>query len=347
MFGIVAIFVVASRYSKKAPITVENKPIQPLNVTIQSAKDSTSLAQTIQYPAITAGDQEITLTAGVSGTITALNFDLGSKVGQNMQLATIDSVGNFSDAGYKNLESSTIQALELAVESADESYKAAKDKYEEDKTYANKKARSIAEINLEAAKINLKGALDAHFVVSPISGIVIQRSVSQGDSVTAGQTLAKISKTGLTKIQFFVDKEDFPSFKLGMTVSINEDGKEIAGIVSRISPQADPTTKRFLIEAKPAEKTQLLIGNVITVSFKITKNPSAVGNLILPLSAITVGQNENYIFIFENGKAKKVTVEIVRVIGEAAEIKTKISTDAQIIMDGSKLVQDGDIITIK
>jgi len=346
VLAIAGIFVVAFKFFKKTPVLIENKPKEPLSVTVQSAKDSVSLTQNIQYPAVTAGDQEITLAAQASGTVTQLNFDLGSKVGQNMRLATIDSVGNFSGVGDENLRNSTIQALELTVESAEKSYKAAKDVYEKDKTYANKKAKEIAKINLEVAEVNLKGALDTRFVVSPISGTVIQRFVSQGDSVAIGQTLAKISKTGLTKVQFFIDKEDLPNFKLGMKIAINEDGQEIAGSVSRISPQADPTTRRFLIEAKPTGKTALIIGSVITVSFQTIKTPSIQGNIILPLSVITVGQNEKYIFVLENGKAKKVQVEIVNVLGEAAEIKTNISPETQIIMNGSKLIQDGDTISV-
>lgn len=342
--SIAIIFAIAFRYSKKATTTTETKSTEPSSVTVQSAKNSISLIQNIEYPAITAGDQEITLTAQTSGTITEMNFDLGKRVAQNTQLAKIDSTGTFSSAGDENLQNSSVEVLGLTIDSAEESYKAAKDAYKNNKTYANKKAEEIAKINLKAARINLKGVLDSHYIVSPISGTVTQRFVSQGDSVSPGQTLAKISKTGLTKVQFFVNKEDFENFKTGMKITINEDGQEIAGIVSRISPQADPTTRRFLIEAKPAEKTSLVIGNVITVSFEINKTPSTQGNLILPLSVITVGQNEKYIFILENGKAKKVTVEVVNVLGEAAEIKTSISPDAQIIMNGSKLVQDGDIV---
>jgi len=345
--GIAGIFALAFFLSKKAPASTEGDAKKPLAVTVQKAADSTSLSQRIEYPAVTAGDQEITVTAQTSGTITQLNFDLGKYVSQNIRLATIDNFGNFSSTGENNLESSSIQALEMTVKSAEESYKIAKDNYKDDDTYANKKAKSIAKLNLEIAQVNLDGALDSHFAISPIAGVVTSRSVSQGDSVAAGQTIATISKTGITKVKFYVDKEDFSNFKTGTKITINEDEKEIAAAVSNISPVADTATRRFLIEAKPSEKSQLTIGNVLSVSFEIKKKPTAEGNLILPLSSITVGQNENFIFIAENNKAKKTSVEIVNVVGEYAEIKTSISKDAEIIMDGSKLVKDGETVSVQ
>ena len=343
---LVAIFALVIRFSKKQVATNQPTAKEALSVTTQSAIDSVSLKQTLEYPAITAGDQQITLSANVSGTITELNFDLGDKVSQGKQLIIIDEVGNNSGIGENNLKSYNVQALELSVESAEEKYKSAKRTYEDDKTYANKKAKEVAEIDLETAKVNLSGALNNRLVVSPISGTITQRLVSEGDSVSIGQKIATISKTALTKVQFFADKEELPNFEIGTKVSINEDGNDFPGIVTRISPVADAITKRFLIEAKPTGKNPLLIGSVINVSLGITRIPSVSGNLILPLSAITIGQNESYIFIVDNGHAKKVNIEIVKVQGEFAEIKTDISANAEIIINGSKLVQDGEEIKV-
>ena len=329
--------------------TVANQPSQKeiLNVSAQTAGDSAKLVQTVSYPAITAGDQQITLDAGVSGTVTGLSLNLGDQVFEGKQLAVIDEIGNNSKIGDTGLKSSAIKALELSVEAAEENYKAAKRVYHDDDTYANKKAKEVAEINLDAAKANLKGALNSRFVVAPISGVITQKFVSEGDSISIGQPIASISKTALTKVQFYANREDLSNFKIGGKVFINEDGKKIAGAISRISPVADPATKRFLIEAVPAGNDKLLIGSVITVSMEIIRTPSVSGDLILPLAAITISQNENYIFIIENNHAKKITVSIEKVQGEYAEIKADIAPDAAIIVDGSKLAQDGEEVAVK
>lgn len=344
---IAAIFAFLFYISKNRIAADKQTPKEVLNVTTQNASASTQLTQTLEYPALTAGDQQITLAANVSGTITRLNFNLGDKIFQGKQLVIIDEIGNNSSFGENNLKSSNIQALELVVESANEKYKAAKRVYQDDKTYANKKSKEVAEIDLKIAKANLKGALNNRLAVSPISGTITQKFVSQGDSVSVGDEIATISKTALTKVQFYVDKEELSNFKIGTKIKINEDGNAKEGLVTAVAPQADLETKRFLIEAKPSGKEPLLIGSVINVSLDITRSPSISGNLILPLSIITVSQNESYIFIVENNRAKKAIVSIEKVQGEYAEVKTDIAKDAEIIIKGSKIVQDGGEISIQ
>jgi RND family efflux transporter MFP subunit len=343
---ITLVFIVASRVSEKAPVANETKSTGPLNVSVQEAKNSAVLSQNIQYPAVVAGDQEATLTARTGGTIKEINFDLGSRVVEGSRIAVIDDTGSFSKEGTKDLQSNTTQILELTVKSTEAKYKSAKDSYENNKTFANKKARDVAKLDWESAKVNLRSALDDRFVVSPISGSVTERFVNLGDSVAAGQTIATISKTGLTKIQFFVNKEELSNFKIGSPITIQEDGNDSKGIVVRIAPVADPATRRFLIEARSAEKKSFLIGSIINVALKIERSVKQPGNLILPLSALTIGQNENYLFIIENGRAKKINITILDVAGEAAEIKADIPADAKIIINGNKLLKDGDLISL-
>ena len=319
----------------------------PQVVTTRLASDNMKFTQHSTYPAIIAGDQQITITSGTSGTITALNFDLGTSVRQGQRLATIDLTGASSAPGANGLKSGHIRTLELAVESAEESYKRAKDAYKEDDTYANKKDKEIAEISVNSAKATLQSALDNQFVTTPITGTIIERSVSLGDSVAMGQSIATVSKTGLTKVQFYVSSDELSSIKTGDFLMITVNQKEIAGTIDIISPQADPTTKRFLVEAKPANGATLTIGSVASVSFDITRTASEQDRIIVPLSVITIGQNEAYLFADQNGTAKKMIITVHIIAGETAEISSSdLTPQTQIIFDGSKLVHDGDSITI-
>ena len=347
IFGIVIIGMLAFRFSQKKPLTEETLTQEPTSVTVKSVRDATSYIQKIHYPAIVAGDQQVTVTAGSSGTLTTLSFDLGTYVTAGKKLATIDSIGAQSSAGSSGLQASQIRALEYDIETSEQIYKRAKDVYKKDRSYANKKTKEIAEIELDAAKTKLAGAIDAQHVTAPIAGTVIDRPVSVGDSIAAGQPIATISKTGLTKIQFYVSKEELPFITTGTQITIHADDTQLTGTVTTISPQADATTKRFLIEAKPNDKAALSIGSVFTVSFDLTYKVHDQKNIIIPLSAITIGQNTNHIFVVQDDHAQKITVDIISVTGEMAEITgDSITQDMQIIIDGSKIVQDGNPITL-
>jgi RND family efflux transporter MFP subunit len=333
------------RFTQKKPVSDAAEIKEPQIVSIQSARDSQRSTQKITYPAIIAGDQQAILTAGASGTITNLSFDLGTYVSQGKRLATIDTIGT-SATGENGLKSSHIQSLELDVQSAEESYKKAKDAYKKDHSYANKKSKEIAQIDLESAHVALSGALDGQFITAPISGTVIERFVSLGDSVSIGQKIATLSKTGLTKIQFYVSKDELPFVAVDNHIMIDTDGHTTEGIITVVSPQADPTTKRFLVEAITVDKKPLIIGSIATVSFDIERTVTDQKNIILPLSAITIGQNEGSIFILDGDTAKKIPVTVVAVQGEIAEITgDNLTEDTQIITDGNKLVSDGDPVS--
>jgi RND family efflux transporter MFP subunit len=329
--------------SQEATPIAEEKTAAP--VSVQTIASSATLKKTLTFPATVRGKDEAKITAKAGGTITALNFELGKNVSQGQLLAKIDDQGNNSGVGKNNFESAQIQTLEQALRIAKESLELAESNYKKIDSFENRSARDIAKRQYENAKIALAGELDSHSITAPISGAVVSKNISLGDSVAPGQLLATISRTGKLKIQFFVDEEQFSHFSLGLPITlIDNTSKESAAKITNISPEADSATKKFLIEAEPLEKTALLAGTIINISMEISELPEKANNLLLPLASITVGQNESYLFIAENGKAKKINLTIDNISGEIAEIKLDLPKETQIIISGNKSLKDGDAI---
>lgn len=357
------VFILAYRFTKKTPVSNEASQKAPQNVTVQKAANSKSIQETLSYPAIVAGDQEISVTAATSGTAVSVPIELGSWVSTGSLLARIDNVGNRADTQYRDFQSASLQTSKLSKDQAEESLRAAKEYYKDlKKAYdsgsssvtkaqvnAADKQIDIAELQLESARVTLRGLIDNHLITSPISGYVTQKDISTGDAVSTGQKIATISATKKIKFRFFVDADNLSNFKAGTKIGIvGNDGQKMTAIVKNVSPVADPDTKRFLIEAYPDSTDNVFAsGTLATANLAVTKDPKNKGDLILPLSAITVGQNESHIFIVDNGHAKSVSVSVVSIVGENAEIKTDISPDAQIILSGAKLVQDGSAVNVQ
>ncbi len=366
---IATLFILVGKLSKKpTPVQIEKKQ-SVQNVTTQTASASETLTKTIQYPATVTGEQEVQINAQTAGTATEVNFSLGDKVSEGSLLVKIDSSGAQSEVGDQGFKSSIVNQSQISVEQAQEQLSQAKKNYRDlkkvyDKQKKNptltvtvskaqldvaKKQLDIDELGIKNAKVGLKGILDNHLVVSPLSGYVTQKAVSEGDSVSVGQLLMAVSKTNNIKVQFFVDQDQLSSISKGMEITvIDSNGNKSPLVIRNISPQADLTTRRFLVEAFPKDlNNQTLIpGTVVSIEFSVTQKSSHPGALILPLSAVNIGQNENYIFIAKDGQAKKINVNILNVEGETAEISADIKSDDKIIINGSKLVQDGNPINI-
>ena len=117
------------------------------------------------------------------------------------------------------------------------------------------------------------------------------------------------------------------------------------GKISALSSSADDITKRFLVEAQPDNNdTGFAPGTITDATLNISIKPSYPSDILLPLSAITVGQNGNSIFTDENGCAKEVSVTIIKILGETAEVKTDIPEDSLIVISGNQSLQDGDYL---
>ncbi|MCK9378546.1 MAG: efflux RND transporter periplasmic adaptor subunit [Candidatus Moranbacteria bacterium] len=361
---IVSIFVVAVAFSASAilsgkkPASSQDAPRKPIGIFVQSAADSKIIVQKNQFPAMFVGDQEIKITAKSAGTVVSATGDIGSRVAVGSLLARIDDSGSLA-VGEKGFQNIQVQQLQLVAEQAKKSYGLAKDEYArlKDSSSASsaekdsaKTQRDIAKLQYENAILGLNGSIDSRLITSPISGVITNKAVSVGDSVSVGQLIAVVSKSSNIKVQFYVDQEQRTLLNYGQeVVALDDANNSIPLIIRNISVVADQSTKRFLIEAYPKNRDAkgLFSGTIATVDIENIIKPSIDSNFILPLSVINVGQNEDYIFTVENNIVKKVIVEIVKVNGETVEISAQISPETMIITDGNKLVQEGESVEIK
>jgi RND family efflux transporter MFP subunit len=332
-----------------APVGEDPALSKPVAVETAAAKESRSARKTLSYPAKVTGDQDTVVTAVASGTASQVLFRLGDKVAPGQLLVRIDDPAG-SLAPEEGFRSAAVRQAQLDAERAKKNYQEAKRIYEKDKTRANEAAKKIAKINYESAQAALTDAYDAHLVKSPVGGVVTAANIAAGESVSANQAVATVSRPGNTTLELFVSQDDLAVVTVGKAVSIAAgNGRVVPGTVARIAPQADPATGRFLVEAEAKEGQaagSLVPGTIATVSFETDRLASGRGNLLLPLSAVLVGQNESAVFTVDNGRARRTVVQIVRIDGGMAEISApELQEDTEIVVSGAQQLEDGQEVT--
>lgn len=348
LFIVVIAGTIAVRSKEQALVKDEVKEKKAIEVGVKKVSDFKVSANKLRFAGVVAGDQEVKITSQANGIVQAVNFDIGDNVLQGKVLATIDDQGGYLTEGANNFSSAQVQQLELAVKQAREAYELAKERYDDDKSDANKTARDIAKLQYETAKLGLSNSLNSRTIIASISGAVTSRQVSVGDSVYPGQTIATISKTKNNKVQFYLSAEEIKNLSKKISVKIKKADIEIDAKISNISPQADAATKKFLIEAIPEKGNELLLGEVVDVWVDVSKvENSESSNVYVPLSAITNTQTGSYVFIAKDGFAKKIAVAVMNIFGETGVIKGDFSLDDEMITEGNKLLSDGDKIQIK
>jgi len=92
------------------------------------------------------------------------------------------------------------------------------------------------------------GMIQKSLIVSPISGVVLDKYSEQGEVTAAGKPIFKIAPLDTMVLRVYVSGAQLPQIKLGqkVTVLIDKDAKEnaeLSGIISWISPNAEFTPK--------------------------------------------------------------------------------------------------------
>jgi RND family efflux transporter MFP subunit len=351
IIGIVIVVVIAgtAAYLRRPSEPVAtNGGVRPVLVGIRQVSDSRSAKLELSFPGTVSAEGIATITAGSDGTVIASGIRLGQKVGIGTVLARIDDPSGSvaSDSGFRNAD---IRNAELSVERAKLSYAESKRTDGNTSTHASELSKDLAKKNLESAQATLTALLDRHIIKSPIAGTVTSRNVATGDSVKAGDPLYVIENGSATMtVTFYVSESERALLVPGSDLRIMRtpnDPRPVSGTLKRVSSAADPASRRFLAEATVTDKNSVLPGTSVSVFTDATLNPSGSGHLFLPLSAVAIeSSGSSAIFTVQDGIAKRIPVDIVRIEGETAEVSAELPDDARIIVENAKRVKDGDTV---
>jgi len=340
------VFLTLKSHSQNEDELLERKVFS--QVETLSAKQAKEIDYTLNFPAIIKSDQEVVVKSKSQGQAVWLNFKEADQVYQGEVLVKVDASGKL-DSGENNFFSSQIRQQELAVEQAKKAYDLAKENFNEDDSDNNEIAKKIAKLQYQSAQVALQNSLNDSMLTAPVSGVVMEKMITVGDTVVVGQPIAKISPSGKKKIQFFVDGESLPFLKKGTEVEVvlNDKAEKIKAKITQIGLEADLASRKFKIEADFVEQEDVAFGVVASVAVAINEKISQENYFFLPLSALTVGQNESFVFILVDGKAKKISVQAEEIKGEIVKIKANLEEETKIIIEGNKLIQDREDVIDK
>lgn len=209
-----------------------------------------------------------------------------------------------------------------------------------------------SQVDSALGQLNLSQEQLADLTISaPISGQVTTKNVEIGAELNPGQVIASISQTDKVKVVINLPSEDIYQISLGQEVIINQDMK---AEITNIAPSANQQTKKVEVEILVDNKDKKLIPGTF-VDVKIKKNNQNTvrdGIIMIPLEALTITQTENYVYLAklnENNKliARKQTVTLGDSEANLVEIKSGLEIGDEIIMAGSKSIEDNSLIEIK
>jgi len=198
---------------------------------------------------------------------------------------------------------------------------------------------------LDQAKLSLSYTT----ISSPISGVVTQRDVEIGNTVTNNQVLFSVADFNPLLAKIRIPEKEMGSITVGQRARITVEsapGKFFEGRVKMISPVVDPEsgTVKVTIEIPSRSAGALRPGMFASVYIILATHPRA---LVVPKKALVLEGEGNQVFVFEfdpetgMGKAIRRKIETGFEDSDRLEIVSGLSEGEQVITVGQEGLRPG------
>src|SRR5688572_22473560 len=258
------------------------------------------LSRLSSQPATAEALHEADLGSKVSGEVTELNVDIGSRVKAGQILVRME-VPELVQA--RNAAAAEVTALRSAYE----------------RTAALAGRNSVTQRSLVEAKSRLDGAIaresqaEAEMayatIRAPFDGVVTSRAIDSGDMVYqasspkgSGEPLLRVAQVDVIRVKTYVPERDSGWVNAGDLATVAFEslpGRTFQGSVSRVSGVLDPATRTMLVEVDlPNADERIKPGFYGRTEIALERREQA---LALPSAAVRTDGGNAYVYVIGAG----------------------------------------------
>lgn len=343
---------------KKAELEALKKQESELQVKIAtleaelSANDSTAKTTAVSVETLKAGifknyidvqgrvdaDENISLSTEMPGTLTRINVKVGDEVSAGQVLAE-------TDARAINQQISDLQTNAALVNQV----------YDKQKALWDQKIGT--EIQFLQAKTNkesmekkmsaLQEQLRMSKIISPISGTVDAVDVKLGQAVAPGMPAIRVINFSNLKVKADVAETYASKIKKGSEVVVHfpDTQDSLVAKVNFVARAINNASRTFTVEVLLDDKKEYHPNMVARLN--INDYQSSEAAIVVPVRTIQKDEaNLPFVFVAENGIAKKKLIKIGKEYRGQAEITEGLKAGDVLVTLGYDLINDGDKIEI-
>lgn len=278
------------------------------------------------------GYQTINIAPSLQGKIEHIYAEVGDHITAGQQLVRMDQTQyNTTKLAFGNLnvEMERMEALKKTGSVSQQNYDQVKLQYDQTKD------------QLEYLQKNT-------FVKAPITGVISAKNYEDGELYAA---LPILVLTQINTLKSLVDIPEtyFPRLKAGQSVNLTCDiypNELFPATIEIVYPTIDQSTHNFKIKLKiPNGNQKLRPGMYMHAQIKVGKSNA----IIVPFQSVLKlqGSDQRYIFLNNNGVAKRVSVTLGQRFDDKIEIiADEIHDGAQIVTQGQTRLVDGTKINV-
>jgi len=182
-------------------------------------------------------------------------------------------------------------------------------------------------------------------VEAPISGVVSRQPLEAGQAIAPQTPIARIAKIGKVKILFQAPETYAAGVTAGKEViaEVTSLGQSFTGKIAWAATFLDPTARTVSAYALINNSQRVLKPGMFAKVELVVEERKDV--LSVPSSAV-LGFREKWMFVAEEGRARRREVRIGLDDGIRAEIIDGVTGDDLMIVVGQEIVEEGDSLSI-
>jgi len=201
---------------------------------------------------------------------------------------------------------------------------------------------AVAAAELEAAKVRLEN----HRIEAPFAGVIGLSNISLGAFLQAGTSITTLDSSGQLELNFSVPERFVGQVKVGQPVSAVSPAfpdqlfeGQLVELATRLSELSRTLAVRALIDNPDG---QLRPGQFMSASLTLQQREA----LVVPEQAVMVRGDEKYVFLAEDGLARRVPVQIGNRMPGWVEIKEGLSLEDSVVVTGQDRLSSGNRIRV-
>lgn len=299
---------------------------------------STTFKETFTIVGIVKPFQSAKVSSEEGGLITYQPFDKGSRVSRGQVVVRLRK--DQDAAAYDQAQTQ----YELAKTNFERMEKLYNESVATEQDYTNAKFQlELSERSLDV----LETRLSKSYVTSPISGVVDQKYMSKGEVCGPGTPILNVVDVSRVKISGGMPESFVGDVAKGTEVKITFSvypGEEFFGKVNYVAPTISQTNRTFEIETI-LNNNQGKFKPEMSANIEIEK-ASIEDAIVLPQDLVVDFGTEKFVFVLENGVAKKRVVTLGGRNGNDVHITSGLSSGDKLILEGFQSVSDGDTVQI-
>lgn len=206
------------------------------------------------------------------------------------------------------------------------------------------KVKNGAKVNKDNSLAVIKTDMGKQTIKAPETGEVAKLPASSGSFVSNEEAFAYIVDSDKLNIELAVTAKFRKLFKEDQKVTVLVDDDKYEGTVLSLDSMPNENGQ-YLVYVQFDNKDKKVIPYQmaqVTVKDRLLKDV-----LIVPTEAVITSEEEDYVYVIEDKKAKKVSVEIEETLTDKTAIKGDIKEKAEVVINGHLTLSDEAPVSVK